>query len=62
MEINRAQELAKEYGYKLTQGVGYDWELHKNGPNYTNQYIDTLHLHQIGVLLEEDFIEFYLND
>ena len=57
MQIDRARQLANEYGYTLKPGTGYDWNLHDTA---SGQYIDTLHQTQIGFLNEEDFVEFYL--
>lgn len=58
MLIDRAQALAKEKGYKLVHDMGYDWNLY----DPRGQWVDTLHQFQIGELLEEDYIEFYLGD
>jgi hypothetical protein len=57
MQIDRAKQLAEEYGRRLSEGVGYNMNLYDGG----GRYIDTLHQKQILELDEDDFLEFYLD-
>lgn len=58
MQVDRAKSLAKQYGKRLVDGVGYELNLYEN----SGEYIDTLHQKQVLELDEEDYKEYYLKD
>jgi len=59
MNVDRAKELAVQYGQSLSEGTrAYELNLYDGD----GQFVDTLHQKQILELDEDDFIEFYLKD
>jgi hypothetical protein len=58
MQVDRAKQLAVQYGKRLNEGLAYELNLYDEG----GDYVDTLHQKQILELEEDDFIEFYLQD
>lgn len=59
MQIDRAKQLAVEYGKRLSEGTRV-FELNLYDTN--GSYVDSLHQKQILELEEDDFIQFYLEE
>lgn len=59
MQIDRAKQLAEQYGKRLSEGTRV-FEL--NLYDADGSYIDSLHQKQILELDEDSYVEFYLED
>lgn len=58
MRLDRVFELVEEYGCSLQAAPDRCYDLY----NGSGEFVGSLHDNQIDELLEDDFIEFYLED